>query len=575
MRTVRRLLPALLLCAPLELQAQQSAEFGERVEVEVVSVDVVITDRDGNLVRGLSREDFTIEVDGRPVEIDYFSPPRGLAAEAGTAAAPTGAPAEPGGVPSNLLVFLDQSALDIRSSDLVLAQLREFVLARASAGDRVLIAAFADNLRILAPGTSDPAAIEAALADLEKIRGRGTRLAAERSALEREIRLKGQGRTTPGSTSTPVDAAMLDAEIRRFADEDVDRQRRLMEALAHWIGTFAAMEGRKSLLLATPGFAANPSSYLAELSDQQQRTLDPTGQARRGSLQTVDLNVYTDYERLLVKAQDARIAVYTLVPPVAPPGSNSVEFGTTGPGSTAPPPRDQGLIEAASSLARLSDATGGRSFSIDEALGDRLDLVADDAASAYSLGFTTGPEAGTKLHAIAVRVRPEGLVLRHREAFRRETKAERIEEALAAAASIGIVDLSFTLTLEPGPVAPSPREKKAQLLPLAVRIPLSAITLAPEAAKKRSSAAGPRNFEGRFAVRFAVRDSTGDLHFGKASSVTVTIPEADLARARESAWVHRGEIDLKPGSQRVAVIVVDEASGIFATTEKQVEIPAR
>ena len=56
--------------------AQESASgFGERVEVEVVNVDVVVTDRDGNRVTDLGREDFAIEIDGRTIPIDYFSPP--------------------------------------------------------------------------------------------------------------------------------------------------------------------------------------------------------------------------------------------------------------------------------------------------------------------------------------------------------------------------------------------------------------------------------------------------------------------------------------------------------------------
>ncbi|MEZ5312933.1 MAG: hypothetical protein R2862_04370 [Thermoanaerobaculia bacterium] len=40
-----------------------------------------------------------------------------------------------------------------------------------------------------------------------------------------------------------------------------------MESLKHWIGTFSGMDGRKSLLLATPGFTANPTAYLSELAD--------------------------------------------------------------------------------------------------------------------------------------------------------------------------------------------------------------------------------------------------------------------------------------------------------------------
>ncbi|MEZ5312932.1 MAG: hypothetical protein R2862_04365 [Thermoanaerobaculia bacterium] len=41
------------------------------------------------------------------------------------------------------------------------------------------------------------------------------------------------------------------------------------------------------------------------------------------------------------------------------------------------------MIEAASSLARLADATGGRNFSIDKALASELEVVAEENAGAY------------------------------------------------------------------------------------------------------------------------------------------------------------------------------------------------
>src|SRR5688572_17228697 len=53
------------------------SDFGETVEVKVVNVEAVVTDRDGNRVPGLSADDFTLTVDGRPVPIRYFSEIRG------------------------------------------------------------------------------------------------------------------------------------------------------------------------------------------------------------------------------------------------------------------------------------------------------------------------------------------------------------------------------------------------------------------------------------------------------------------------------------------------------------------
>ena len=62
-------LSALLLLAAPQPPQKPALKSG----VTVVEVDVVVTDKSGRPVRGLAREDFEIDEDGRPVEIATFS----------------------------------------------------------------------------------------------------------------------------------------------------------------------------------------------------------------------------------------------------------------------------------------------------------------------------------------------------------------------------------------------------------------------------------------------------------------------------------------------------------------------
>ena len=100
-RHSRSIAPAIVLSAMAALSGAQDARslqedapppalFGERVDVEVVNVDVVVTDRAGNRVTDLGRDDFELRIDGKPVAIEYFAapgarppvaPPPALAAE--------------------------------------------------------------------------------------------------------------------------------------------------------------------------------------------------------------------------------------------------------------------------------------------------------------------------------------------------------------------------------------------------------------------------------------------------------------------------------------------------------------
>src|SRR5215218_7873449 len=74
--------PAVLLLAavllPLAAPAQTNEDtgeetFGESIDVRVVNVEAVVTDRKGDRVQGLTAGDFRLLVDGVEVPIDYFT----------------------------------------------------------------------------------------------------------------------------------------------------------------------------------------------------------------------------------------------------------------------------------------------------------------------------------------------------------------------------------------------------------------------------------------------------------------------------------------------------------------------
>ncbi|HMB54202.1 MAG TPA: hypothetical protein VKU40_12855, partial [Thermoanaerobaculia bacterium] len=46
--------------------------FVDSVDVNVVNLEVMVTDREGNPVRGLTRDDFVVTEDGQPVELTNF-----------------------------------------------------------------------------------------------------------------------------------------------------------------------------------------------------------------------------------------------------------------------------------------------------------------------------------------------------------------------------------------------------------------------------------------------------------------------------------------------------------------------
>lgn len=67
---------ALSVAAALPLSAQDEPRFQEKVDVNLVQLDVTVTDKKGNQILGLEKSDFVVTENGQPVEIDsldYFT----------------------------------------------------------------------------------------------------------------------------------------------------------------------------------------------------------------------------------------------------------------------------------------------------------------------------------------------------------------------------------------------------------------------------------------------------------------------------------------------------------------------
>ena len=575
---------ALGCLSPLAAQ-EGSAAFGERVEVEVVNVDVVVTDRSGRRITDLLREDFRLEVDGKPVAIDYFAAPG-----ARPAAAPrTGDAGDIETVDlsrANLFVFVDQSALEWRTSKEILDQVKAFVLPRAGGNEQIMIAAFAENLRILSPPTADRARLERAFAELEALRGRGSLVAAERGQLEREVRENGRPRAqievvnpdtgevgqeqaarVAGQDQT--DTANLRLQVESYGEQQIDRQARAIAALREWIGGLAAIDGRTSVLFASAGFTWQPDAFLTGLLDQK-RGDAPTSQAPSSRIGTARLTMLDDFERAVRAAENARVAFYTISPREAPSASSGAEYSSAGANSTAPPPRDPAIAEAASSLQRLAAATGGEALFLDDGLSGRLSGVAEDAAASYSLGFTVSEAAGAADHTIRVFTQDDELSVRHRESYRRSTLTERAEAALVAAATFETTVNPLGLQLELGAPLPEDRKGKEARVPILVRIPLALVSLVPDGA---DSAGGARR-AARLVARVAVLNEAQHIRLGESSPIAIAVPAAELDKALGSFWAYRAEVLVGRGRQRVAVVVSDEIAGTVSTLVGAVDRPA-
>src|SRR4051794_5931686 len=89
------LLVAILATPALAAQTAPPSQssFGESIDVRVVNVEAVVTDRKGTRTPGLTAADFRLLVDGREVPIDYFTEIKEGEVAAPSPASKAGAPA--------------------------------------------------------------------------------------------------------------------------------------------------------------------------------------------------------------------------------------------------------------------------------------------------------------------------------------------------------------------------------------------------------------------------------------------------------------------------------------------------
>ncbi len=142
-RTLFILLVSIAASAPVAFS--QSTDDTIRVETNLVSVPVVVSDRQGRYVTGLKSADFTVIVDGKEVETAFFASEN---------------------EPLRVAVLLDTS----KSTDAILGKIkraaREFVKTLA-AGDSAAIITFDYDVHLLQPLTGDRKLLERAINEIE------------------------------------------------------------------------------------------------------------------------------------------------------------------------------------------------------------------------------------------------------------------------------------------------------------------------------------------------------------------------------------------------------------------------
>ena len=192
-------------------------ELSDVVEVTVVNVDVVATDRSGRPADDLSRQNFRVFDNGAPVELSYFS--RGGAGDA-----------DPELVhePLSITFFFDNTHLSVASRSAVMDQIKDFARGQLEAGDRdvpvfAMVVAFDGELRLLQDLTTDYIALAQGLNRAEAAHqvfteAQGLKRRSQESFLQLMDQLNARRQESAGSIG-----ALRATQVRSSGRADKDR----------------------------------------------------------------------------------------------------------------------------------------------------------------------------------------------------------------------------------------------------------------------------------------------------------------------------------------------------------------
>lgn len=274
--TPRHLLRALRLATLLAAVAVRPAaaqDYGETVEVNVVTVDVDVRDAQGRLVTDLQRGDFQVFEDGERMEITNFervvrgvsgpatasTPPAQAVAPAGDANA---AVAASGTQPASwLIVYVDNLHLHPGNRARALAQVRRLFADGSVAGERVLVASQDVSLNVRLPFSGDRAAIDAALAQVETLPTYG--LAADN---DRSTTLKAIVAAQIECLQIGEPCCYAIAEpAKAYAHSGRADVLRTLGRLRFLINSLAGLPGRKALVYVSDGISLQPGQELFQV----------------------------------------------------------------------------------------------------------------------------------------------------------------------------------------------------------------------------------------------------------------------------------------------------------------------
>jgi VWFA-related protein len=413
-RTLAITLALTLLC--VYAAPQQQDEYTFRVEAELVLVNVTVKDKNGNFVRGLKPENFTILEENKPQKVTSFDIENvDAVANQDVAQAKPEAGAPPPTSPANtktlaanspdhfkdrrlIILFFDLSAMEPDEIDHAVTSAEHYVESQMASADLVAIVSLGSSLLVNQDFTSDRDLLKKQLQAFAEGSGQGYE--------------EGTTGSTEGTPDTGQPFTADDTEYNIFnTDRRLEALRSVAEKLTH-------LQEKKSLIYFSSG-------------------MDRTGIENQSELRAA-----------VNAAVRSNMAIYTMdlrgLQALVPGGEaqNASLRGTSVYSGQSTLSTLNSNFTTQETLVTLASDTGGRAFLDSNDFNQIYKGVQQDTSTYYLLGYhSTNPAKDGRYRRITVKVNVPGVKVDYRRGYyaaadyqhsTKEDKELQLQEELAS-----------------------------------------------------------------------------------------------------------------------------------------------
>ena len=521
-----------------------------------MNVDVVVHDRAGRPVTGLTKDDFELYEDGVPQTITNLYEVRRDEATGEKLVDQTGASDVPPQLRQRRLVlFVDCASLQPARKHLVLNSVEKFI-DRMQPEDQAMLVAWRLGLQVITPFTSDKNALKRGMTELEKMGPAGEVQENGVDIVRRDVQnliRQAQDQIIQWGLAYSTARTMVD----RYGEQIIMHERPLLDAVSRMVETLGGVEGKKILVLVSAFVPERPAAELYRYVYDQfapYMTRNPAADITlsiENRQNDIDLQAITGVmgngipDALETLGRHASANGVVMYPIDAAEVQSELNASSNAAIETVESfSRHE---NTASALKLLANITGGVAVTQASNYDAAFDTINHDLDSYYSLGYKPKGEGNLATRKIVVKVKDRKVAIRTRESIILKTADDQMTDRVIANLYSEELPSTWPITVRLG----VPRQQAGHwVVPVQVVMP-STVTLLPQ----------DKDLVGGITFYFALGKPDGRTSEVMRRPRELKFPASAEPMVRAKPMTFTTAIGVNPGESTLSVGVIDQISG--------------